>query len=516
MNSKRTIYSICLLLLMLSNASCNKWLDLKPLDGIVKDEYWKTKEDLHASVFACYSSLVGAPPRINDKAVGDRPVIGSLFYWGEVRADMLEDIPGTSVEQRDIADAMDVNIVQTSLLSQWSSIYRTINFCNLVIDNAETVRKNDRTLSTELMNAYVGEALTIRSLMYFYLVRTFRDVPLKLTATSSDSQITSTGKSTDKVVLDQLVSDLLKAESYLPYSHLNLSGTAALFPNEIDKGRVTKLAAQALLADVYLWMERYNDCETVCNKIIEYSISNPFQLGLVPSSTTWWNTVFGTGSSRETIFEFANQSSINNIFYALLAAPGKRFTASGKVIEEIFAPNTKDATLVDTRANAFFDPNNLTISKYGLESPSFVNWQVYRYSDILMMKAEALTFTERSGQALTIINELRAARNAQPSTETVIADPGDVLAVSRYILSERAREFAWEGKRWFDILRFAKRNNYKFDPDALYDIVASTVSPALQQNALAKYRDINSHYLPISESELFADKSLVQNPFYSK
>ncbi|RZK21533.1 MAG: RagB/SusD family nutrient uptake outer membrane protein, partial [Flavobacterium sp.] len=84
-----------------------------------------------------------------------------------------------------------------------------------------------------------------------------------------------------------------------------------------------------------------------------------------------------------------------------------------------------------------------------------------------------------------------------------------------YILAERAREFAFEGKRWFDVLRHAKRNNYS-RIDILLDMVARTVSPSLQQSAITKFRDPNSHYFPIYEQEIFADPTIVQNPFYTK
>jgi hypothetical protein len=80
-------------------------------------------------------------------------------------------------------------------------------------------------------------------------------------------------------------------------------------------------------------------------------------------------------------------------------------------------------------------------------------------------------------------------------------------------LEERAREFAFEGKRWYDVLRNAKRNNYK-RLDILLNMVASTVPGNLQQSAIAKTKDPNSHYFPIYQYELQTDKNLVQNPFY--
>jgi hypothetical protein len=92
-------------------------------------------------------------------------------------------------------------------------------------------------------------------------------------------------------------------------------------------------------------------------------------------------------------------------------------------------------------------------------------------------------------------------------------DPGDRFGVADFILRERAREFAFEGKRWFDMLRNAKRNNYE-RKSLLLDMVASTVPPDRQQTAIAKFVDKNCHYLPIYFYELQTDKLLVQNPFY--
>jgi hypothetical protein len=80
-------------------------------------------------------------------------------------------------------------------------------------------------------------------------------------------------------------------------------------------------------------------------------------------------------------------------------------------------------------------------------------------------------------------------------------------------LQERQREFAFEGKRWFDVLRNAKRNNYQH-LDYLLKMAAISVPPERQQAALSKLKDPNSHYMPIFLYELQTDKLLVQNPFY--
>ena len=80
-------------------------------------------------------------------------------------------------------------------------------------------------------------------------------------------------------------------------------------------------------------------------------------------------------------------------------------------------------------------------------------------------------------------------------------------------MEERAREFAFEGKRWYDILRNSKRNKYAHI-QFLLDIVTKSAPPNRQQNILNKYKDVRSHYLPIHIYELQTDKNLVQNSFY--
>jgi hypothetical protein len=154
---------------------------------------------------------------------------------------------------------------------------------------------------------------------------------------------------------------------------------------------------------------------------------------------------------------------------------------------------------------------NNTIGRAQVES--YAHWIVYRYPDILLMKAEALNQQGGHGQeALDLVYKVRTRARALELTNNN-PDAADKDGVATFILEERAREFAYEGKRWFDLLRNAKRNNYEH-LNLLLDVVATTVAPDRQQSAIAKFRDKNCHYLPIFAYELQTDKLLVQNPFY--
>jgi hypothetical protein len=254
-------------------------------------------------------------------------------------------------------------------------------------------------------------------------------------------------------------------------------------------------------------MEDYPNAITECNKIIDSQ-----RFALVGAGSGWYNNVFFRGSSIETIFEF--DQPIENPFYSLLVNTRRRFIGSPFLISEIYIPDELDPdNNYDIRPGSYYN-SAMTIQKYGTENPSYVKWQAYRYSDIMMIKAEALALTGGGAEALALVDQLRLRRNAVNATKANV-DPADTEGLCDYILAERAREFAFEGKRWFDLLRNAKRNNYS-RIDILLDIAAKTVSPTLQQSAITKFRDPNSHYLPIYQSELFSDPNLVQNPFYTK
>jgi starch-binding outer membrane protein, SusD/RagB family len=216
------------------------------------------------------------------------------------------------------------------------------------------------------------------------------------------------------------------------------------------------------------------------------------------------------------VFELNFRAAIANPFTDLLISNRRRYTATSYLTTEVF-PADDSGVNTDVRA-AFYNSNDFSILKYGNESPSYVNWQLYRLSDILLIKAEALNFSGFPSEALTLVKELRQARNASTKTDRQI-DPlnPDPFDVGGFILDERSREFAFEGKRWYDILRFTKRNNYASENQFyLSDMVLRTIAKEFQQATLNKYRDQNSHYFPIHQDELFTDLTLTQNPFYSK
>jgi len=485
-------------LLMATVTSCSKWMELQPPDGITRQEYWKTKEQIQSALTGCYASLLG-------DATGGKSLSEYLFLWGELRGDMIVPAIGATNDELDVTN---VNTLPTNSISNWATIYKVINYCNTVVDFAPGVLANDNTLTQTQLNAYLGEARALRALMYFYLVRTFRDVPLKLKSTSTDNDIEQIPKTSQDTILRQVVADLAFADSNVVIAHTN---------PVFDKGQINKYTVKAIQADVFLWMDKYQECVAACDYII-----NSNQFGLVAGDDGWFNNLYFKGNSSETIFEFQFDAQKLNTFYPMFATTKSRFLASSIVMDEVYTIDFINAARKDIRGegasvrtsdNAIWKYIGITFNSSRSIDASYAHWFVYRFADILLMKAEALNqIGGRGAEALDLVNKVRTRAKALAATNTN-PDPADKNALGDYILAERQREFSFEGKRWYDVLRNAKRNSYA-RLDLIMNMVVKSVQGSRQQSALGKYRDYNSHYFPIYQNEILINPKLVQNPFY--
>lgn len=496
-----------LILVMMFSCSCNKYLALEPQDGIIRSEFWKTKEQLQAAVIGCYAGLLGSATATTTTTTAtgnDRALPDLLFVWGEARADMVGAGPGISPDENNI---LSNNILSSNGFTNWAPVYKIINYCNTVLDNGPGVMAYDKTLTQTQLNAYLSEALALRALMYFYLVRSFGDVPLKLKATASDNDLQQLAKTSQKDVLTQILTDLKQAENNAVFTYGD---------NASNKGRITKYTVYTIEADVYLWMDDYTNCIAACDKVISSG-----QYGLVAGTGGWFNTLYFKGNSSEGIFEFQYDAQKTNPFYNMFLTSTARYVSGATVMDDIFGIDFNDATdydirgsgaSVNTNDNNIFKYTAATSSTYRTQDVSYAHWFAYRYADVLLMKAEACINANRGQEALDIINQIRARARAISLTSQG-PSVTDVNGMTDYLVAERAREFAFEGKRWYDLLRNAKRNNYA-RIDLLFSSAIVSAPPASQQAVLNKLKDVRSHYFPIYFNEIKADPNLVQNPFY--
>lgn len=487
-----------LALALLSFGSCNNWLDLKPQEGVVAEDYWQTKEQVRAAVNGIYISLI-------TPIYGNRHLSQELFMHGEIRTEMVDV---STFAQQPYIEYRFADMMPTNIFSNWGMFYKIINYCNNVIDNAPLTKELDPTFAQEDFDAYVGEALAIRAWMYLNLARIWGDVPITLTYTASDDDLAAAAKSPQAQVLQTVVDDLLRAEPMVRETFDNIAA---------DKGKVTRYTVNALLADVYLWQNEFQKAADACDEIIDAGV---FDL-VSGDASTWLNELFGQGNSVEGIFELQYDRQQLNPFFALFRL-NPIYMAGSSVYEDLFQFDANDPDNFDVRGDrgALSTATNMIYKYHAVNrtqtkplEESFTHWIVYRYADVLLMKAEALNGLNRGQEALDLIYTIRERGNAMQGNDL---DPGadDQYGITSFIVEERAREFAYEGKRWFDVLRNARRNNYE-RLDLVTSMVVNYAPSDRQQAMLGKYRDVNSHYLPIFFTEIQrAGGVLEQNPFY--
>jgi formate dehydrogenase maturation protein FdhE len=137
------------------------------------------------------------------------------------------------------------------------------------------------------------------------------------------------------------------------------------------------------------------------------------------------------------------------------------------------------------------------------------NFIYYRLADIYLMKAEALIELNQITEANEILRII-AERAAQPY-EVLTSQDG----LREQVLKERARELAFEGKRWFDLLRYAKRDNFK-RKNYLIDVLLQGSDVRQRPIYKARLIDTMSYFLPIPENDILFNPNLTQNPYYDR
>jgi hypothetical protein len=527
---KKYLYLI-VVVLAAAQVSCSDWLDLKPYDGVVEDDYWKTKEDVHSMVIGCYSSLL------------NKNMVSNMIYWGELRADLVTDGASASAGIKNIIRG---EISPENGIVKWDEFYSTINQCNKLIEKSALVRELDQTFSDELYRQYVAEAVAIRSLMYFYLVRSFQDVPLVLAASNSDAQDYYPSKVKGVAILDTLVSHLSSAVRYLPTGY----GSAGM-----TKGRFTSMAAKTLLADIYLWQGSYTECSRLCAEVIgsgqfslipvsrepveirndaEEVIDTAFYATLADAEQ-WFDKLYVTGNSVESIFELQfpkTHESLGDPFFAVYNSNSSRpvLTTNDVILDGVFFPVYEyDWDVKDIRSETYqqgyawkFVGTSLSGASRRVER-EFPHWIIYRLPDVMLMQAEALTqlaLRDDNNQATLqkaykLVLQIRERANAVDGPGSKLQDPIDGKTLEKLILEERARELLFEGKRWYDVLRHARRDSYaNQNREYLLNMAINSAPPEKQAGLQVKYLDNNFHYWPIYVSAVEINKNLVQNEFY--
>lgn len=551
---KKTINNIIIALgASFGLTSCSDFLDILPLNDVVLENYWTEKSDVTSNVNGCYEAL-----EINE-------CINRLGLWGEIRSENMR--LGTNVPN-EVNEILKENILPSNPYCSWAAIYDVINRCNTVCHYAPGVQAIDPNYTEDEMRSDMAQASAIRALCYFYLIRTFRDVPYSKEPSIDDAQRYIIPASSFETVLDTCIADLEKVKDDAVRRYYADDSNNAYR----NSSRITRQAIYALLADMYLWKGDYDKCIHYCDLVIDFKRNQydemvirdgaPTDIALFgdipmildkPVGTTQcgnsYNSIFGNGNSFESIFEIyfrTNTTRLNTWvgrFYVDGANSNNGYLSAPDFLrKDVAVGNHTIFKKTDCRAyssvgvdgsryfiskyvyqNVSFKNQNITSEKdLGLMTlkgtPTVSNWIFYRLSDVILMKAEAEI--ERGAEdgykkAFALINTVNKRANDVTNTSR-----SDTLKMEDYVsskesmeellLAERHREFLYEGKRWFDLVRFARRDG---NNDRL--ITLATRKYIENVNAIKiKLANPNIIYFPYSKSELKANPLLKQNPAY--
>ena len=536
-------------------AGCSDFLDIKPMNSTVLENYWKEKADVTGAVNGCYEALAS------------EDVIKRFGIWGELRAENM--MPGTNVPNY-LNELLKENLLQTNEICNWSNIYNVINRCNIVIHYAPEVEIIDPNYTNSELKATVAEMKMLRALCYFYLIRTFRDVPYVTEPSIDDNQNFVVPATKFEDVLDSLITDLevVKDDAQRRYSLEKVRNKRIYVPAE-NNSRVTRWAIYALLADLYLWKGDWDNTIRCCDVVLNYKKQQYDELLQMDQITDMelydgvpmileavkgqqkvgnaYTAIFGEGNSFESLFELYyngsdgqenkwvngyygnNSNSIGTLKASDCLMDGfltdqNQIWLSQKdcrAYESLESEGTSYAIAKYTRQSASFSLQRLGIVTVAgsLRSSANANWIFYRLSDVMLMKAEALIERGEADwpEAFKLINNVyKRANNILPDATT------DALVYENYstskekmedlLFAERHREFLFEGKRWFDLVRMARRDG------KTERLVSCAIRKYRQDINVIKIKltDPNYIYFPYAKSELKANPLLKQNPAFDK
>lgn len=489
---KNTPYYIVLSLL-LSVVSCNDYLNVIPENEQNSSSYWQSKEEVEAVLGAGYVKLRNAQERI--------------YLWGEARGNGISFNSTTAVLPSAAIKVRALDILLDNELSKWGDLYKVINMANSVIKYAPDVVNKDESFNQNVMNSFLSEAYFLRALSYFYLVRTFGNVPYVSEPYVDDESPYIIATTDGDKILENCMKDLTQsipaAKEYFPETTLS---------NPINtKGRATKWAIYALMADINLWLGNYTECVDNCNKII-----NSGRVGLLAGTS--WFTNFYPGNSNESIFEIQYTYNLGQTNSFITWFSTNTYYVASPYEISLYEPT-------DIRGkNASYKTTNFSLWKYIGKLPdgstarsstneNDQNYIVYRIADVYLMQAEAYIMLGTETDLQKGVDNINLIRNrAGVAGISVISDQQTMLTS---LLSERQRELLGEGKSWFDILRIGKRDNYKYK-ELLTTQVLSVTGANAQAIIRSRLADVNSWYLPYHEDETAVNPLLVQNSYYEK
>jgi hypothetical protein len=499
--------------------SCKKLINQNPQSNLSTATYYKNADEVLIGLNGAYNGLQK-----------------SMFYeWQmtELRSDNSKmGVPSSNnTVNRDLSD-LDLFIpstAHTNIYNYWLATYNNIRNANVILLNLGinydagtgtiSLGSTNVVISDSLRKQYGGEALFLRACSYFNLVRLFGGVFLIDKPIAAEAA-KAVNRSSVAEIYKFIKADLLAASTYL--TNLKFTQLPA-----VAIGRANAWSAKGLLAKMYLTLNQKADAITLLNDILtnsgyalQLSFANIFSINNEMNSEILFSVRYKAGN-------LGLGSSFGNDF-APLGSGASVINGSGlgwnfptneiDTLMGITTPDPRKASTVLVFGTA--TPRNLYVKKYltpvVTTNDGESDWPVLRYSDIILMLAEAQGFTPSS---ISLINSIRtrAGLTALPATVNTVA------LFEQALSTERRIEFAFENQRWFDLVRFNTTLTTITAEQTIVNHITkefakhyAQYSPVIPLATLLSNVTANKLLLPIPQREIDTNTQLAiaQNPGY--
>jgi hypothetical protein len=439
-------------------------LDEEQFGSLSPATYYKTEEEALSSVVGVYQQLsyvvdIGDPFRISEFGTDEFLVPGRAS--------------GGWFDQNNI-DIMLHQVKPTNATTgrAWGFIFQEIGTANAVIESLESSPNKAN------FPGVIAEARALRAYGYFYAMDLWGNVPIFTQARVDPKNLPT--NNTRAEVFAFVEKEMLAAANDLP-SVKNVS--AAYYPRLTKEAVYAALATLYLNAGVYTGTPKWTETIAMTDKVISagaYSLeANTVDNFKATNEVNSKEIIFAfsvnpTRNAGANQFMLYAQPALDKQRYNLPFTPANGYSTYQEALDRYetadrrrnllqFGPQTyaNGQPLVDSRGVQLNlvpvkdyisaqDNEGYRVLKY---IPEGVSWSGFnadndlvllRYSDILLMKAEALFRNGNVGAALPLVNQIRTRSNASTLTSLTLKNIED----------ERAREFIWEGHRRRDMIRF--------------------------------------------------------------
>ncbi|WP_118195024.1 RagB/SusD family nutrient uptake outer membrane protein [Albibacterium indicum] len=477
MKKKRLITVIFLMTMIgVSLSACSDFLNVVPKDRLTGNNFYKDKNDVEANLVSIYSKFF--------EKINQTHVIGSIgeYRSGEVMASEQHfryNQEGRMVEalgRNDLLDAINNGAWRDHYhlwdITNWTGYFQVIQGTNILIEKLEEGIPN---LTDAETRRYIAEATFIRCFTYFWMVRLYGDVPYYTNAYQSDPL----GREPMVEVINKCIEDMKSRMNDLPWTYTDPS---------LKGARGSRGSAVALLMHMNMWNAGFDGG----NRTQHYTETAELGQALINSQAyrllplEQWELVV-KGKSDESLFEFFrsinygdNVNLIAPVANNFLRWPYKNPRYDHQVsltyytteyMTKIFPENDADQRKETIDNNGWFGDvygggvysgdGEFLLAKFAHNIPDAGNeninpdntFLIFRYSDAILLRAEALAELGRDQEASEMVNMVRNRAKATPYS----GPGGDHL--KDYIYLERCRELIGEGHRYFDLIRTGRIMN---------------------------------------------------------